>query len=271
MNVSPVRFGVYICVILLYTVIHAVYPGETPKSAVVSSDLLRTLFTDVQFTTTRMFLGNDAPDTLALVPQLRGMRAAIPFSTIECKPIGKQCLAAAFEIYLSPAPDTESLLQQLKDGDQPSGACKLIQCIVVDRAKLQFRAKPDDFPLRSESWNCTGDVCDLISLQDLIPIDGSSDAAIVTLSEGISSTFLFAFRLGSGQKMAVSKKVYFGDLSGETGCEISKNLTTTKFQNGNIILQFSSSCSNDCRKLCAEQGIAPGAAKISQMIPLLKD
>jgi hypothetical protein len=236
-------------------------PDINSKKSAFSS-----LFPSCQFVEKTKLFGNAKINLMQIIPNLRGRQGFINISEARIVTINDSVVGLAFSVFLC---DKKNILDSLllnPLNDNPLNAQTLLQVMFFDLTSKKVIGKPMEYPLISNDWICTGDICDQTVIDDLQLISDKRSTFALYFSRGMSDHYIQFFSCSAGDSVKASPPHLIGDLSGESGCTISKTIIKTGIENDTVFMYCNTLCDNSCAETCKRITIVPGKSQKKQPV-----
>lgn len=253
--------------ITLFIIVVSIFSETGYKN---KKEIFSSLFPSSKITQVNSFLGKGDSCTIQLIPNIRKLQGVINLNDAFVKPFNDNIYLVAFQVFLCDKQiDMKSLIKdQIKEN--PNNSKTLIQLVVYDYSQKKIIAKPEKYPEIANDWICMGDFCDIKELVDVSIVDKSSFGFYVKVSKGIENKFIQVFSL-DGSTLKESELIQYGELGGNSGCEITREIESVIYEKQIIYINYSTFCDPGCEDICKRFKIETGDKKVKYPILQLKN
>jgi hypothetical protein len=227
------------------------------ESMVFKKKAFSALFPGGNFFSSDNFFGTHGDYLFQYIPSLRGRQGFINLNDAKMIRIEDSTVIVAFSVFLCEKSVSIDSLISNPLLENPPKSLKLLQLVFVKNSSDQLISKPSDFPIVSKQWTCLGDVCDQVTLEDFRVIDKEFATFRLSYSKGISSQYFQIFSFAN-DSLKYSKPILYGNLSGESGCTITRDIDGFSFEDGKMFVKFNTECDLSCSDFCLDMDIQPG-------------
>ncbi|KMQ50408.1 hypothetical protein CHISP_2655 [Chitinispirillum alkaliphilum] len=220
--------------------------------------ILSTLFPMGEFSNIDDLFGTGEKGVIQIIPNLRGRHGFVDFSRTKLLFLDDSVAVIAFDIFLCGKEISLDSVLTNPLRENPPNSLKLLQMLFVNTNNNSILAKPSEFPMVTQQWICTGDICDQVTVTDLQEIDIKRRAFILSYSRNVGDNFIQAHVFHSGENIKNSADYQVGSLGGSSGCDIERRIEKFSIDSNRVVMHVETFCESSCDDICDQMGIGSG-------------